>query len=1058
MLPGVRSSVHEFKSRFSPLLAVLGWVLMLGGAAPVSVSSTTVTTSQPSVSFGSVALRASSGSKQSISFTVPSGITLGGISALTLGAPNLDFTVTGGTCANATTNTSCTVQVQFLPTAVGTRQGALVLSDQSGNTLILVLLVGTGTGPMVAFGPGIITTVAGNGSCAIRDGYGICYSGDGGLATSAELWFPADIAFDGAGDLYIADSAGDDNRIRKVTNGIINTVAGVGTSGYNGDNIQATTAELSGPRGIVVDGAGNLCIADSGNNRIRKVTPGGIISTVAGNGTAGYGGDGGPATSAELNNPTSVAMDGAGSLYIADTGNNRIRSVSPGGTITTVAGNGTAGSSGDGGPATKAEFYYPAGVAVDGAGNLYIGDTGNNRVRMVAPGGVITTVAGNGYGEGGTGSGGVITGSGGFSGDGGPATSAELNNPEGVAVDGAGNLYIADSTNHRIRKVTPGGIITTVAGDGGCAELGLGEGNCYNGDNITATSAYLRYPSNVVVDTVGNLYIADYWNWRVRKMDVSDPPAFNFDSIFVGDTSAPIDVSVLNLGNTTLDIPEISTALPYTFTDPYTSCSATGQTLASAASCGLGIEFKPTEIGPYSGSVVLTDNTLNLAAATQTIRLNGDGVQPQTITFPNPGTQTYGVPPITLKATASSNLPVSYEVISGPAAVSGSTLTITGGGVVTVQASQNGNADYGSATPVSVTFTVNPATQIITFPNPGTQTFGVAPITLKASASSNLAVSYAVTWGPARVSGSTLTLTEPGLVTVEATQAGNADYAAATPVSITFTVTPGTPTYSSGNFGSVAVGAATGSTHTFSFTIPSGTILETISVLTSGAPNLDFTVTGGTCAKGTTNTTCTVQVQFLPKFAGTRLGGMVLTGESGAPLITFPLYGTGLGPQTIFLPATQTNLGFNASSVAVDGSGNLYVVASAAVYKETLQANGSYTQTPIGSGFYSPSGVAVDGSGNVYVSDFGNNDGVDTPTHQAVYKETLQADGTYIQTTIGSGFYGPAGVAVDGSGNVYIADNDTMVSGGGDLPPCSVYCRNNWASGSTAPPPPSPKT
>jgi hypothetical protein len=167
-----------------------------------------------------------------------------------------------------------------------------------------------------------------------------------------------------------------------------------------------------------------------------------------------------------------------------------------------------------------------------------------------------------------------------------------------------------------------------------------------------------------------------------------------------------------------------------------------------------------------------------------------------------------------------------------------------------------------------------------------------------------------------------------------------------------------TTTKTSVNFGSVAVGAATGNSQALSFTVPSGITLATVSALTLGAPNLDFTITGGTCAEGATNATCTVQVQFLPKFAGTRLGGVVLTGQGGAPLITVPVYGTGVGPQMIFLPGTQTNLGFSGwlAGVAVDGSGNLYLVGTAAVYKETLQADGSYKHSTIGSGFHGSRG------------------------------------------------------------------------------------------------------
>ncbi len=207
--------------------------------------------------------------------------------------------------------------------------------------------------------------------------------GDFGYATNAALYAPSGVAMDGAGNLYIADR--DNERIRKVdTNGVITTVAGNGTNGYAGDGGAATNAELANPIGVAADGTGNLYIADFINNRIRKVDTNGVITTVAGNGAFGYAGDGGEATHAELNSPTSVAMDGAGNLYIADMHNQRIRKVDANGVITTVAGNGTNGYAGDGGAATNSELNLPHSVAVDGVGNLYIADAGNMRIRKVS--------------------------------------------------------------------------------------------------------------------------------------------------------------------------------------------------------------------------------------------------------------------------------------------------------------------------------------------------------------------------------------------------------------------------------------------------------------------------------------------------------------------------------------------------------------------------------------------------------------------------------------------------------------------------------------------------
>ncbi len=288
-----------------------------------------------------------------------------------------------------------------------------------------------------------IYTVAGNGTLG--------YTGDNFSATSAELHGPYGVAVDSAGNLYISDSG--NNVIRMVSKGVITTVAGNGTPGYTGDNGPATSAQLDAPYGVAVDSAGNLYIADSVNNVIRKVSKG-VITTVAGNGTCCFSGDNGPATSAQLFTPVAVAVDSAGNLYIADFGNNIVRKVSNG-VITTVAGNGTPSFGGDNLQATSAELDQPTGVAVDSSGNLYIADTANIRIRKVS-GGVITTVAGGGTG---------CTQQTDPLGDGCPATSAELYEPMGLALDAAGNLYIADTVNNRIREVS-NGQITTVGGNG----------------------------------------------------------------------------------------------------------------------------------------------------------------------------------------------------------------------------------------------------------------------------------------------------------------------------------------------------------------------------------------------------------------------------------------------------------------------------------------------------------------------------------------------------------------------------------------------------------------
>ncbi len=264
--------------------------------------------------------------------------------------------------------------------------------------------------------------------------------GDGGAATSAGLSHPHGVALDKSGTLYIADTAG--NTIRKVSSGgTITRVAGTGEAAFSGDAAAATSATLNTPLGLALDAAGNLYIADTLNQRIRRVATDGTITTVAGNGTASYSGDGGAATDAGLNYPQRVALDSEGNLYIADTFNHRIRKVTPDGTISTVAGNGISKYSGDGGPATAASLNYPKGIAIDAAGNLLIADCFNSRIRVVTEDGRIFTAAGNGFF--------------GDTGDGGKAKKAQLRFPSGIAVGLVGKIYIADTDNHRIRLLTP---------------------------------------------------------------------------------------------------------------------------------------------------------------------------------------------------------------------------------------------------------------------------------------------------------------------------------------------------------------------------------------------------------------------------------------------------------------------------------------------------------------------------------------------------------------------------------------------------------------------------
>jgi uncharacterized protein (TIGR03437 family) len=340
---------------------------------------------------------------------------------------------------------------------------------------------------------GAIHTLAG-------DGY-LHAIGDGGPATSAVLSRPNAVALDAAGNLFIADS--NTQRVRQVAaTGIMGTLAGTGVAGYGLEPGPASTAPLNTPFGVARDPLGGVIVADSYNNRIREVGLDGRIRTIAGNGAAGLAPEDAPPLQAALRAPRGVCVDPAGVLYIVDTSNHRILRAAPGAFLKTAAGNGSSGDTGDGGPARLAQLNFPSACALDSAGNLYIADTGNNRIRKTRPDGVVVTIAG--------------TGGAGFGGDGALATQALLNSPRGVAADSNGYVYIADTGNNRIRQIAPDGVIRTIAGQGEAA---------FAGDGGPAVSARLNAPAGLVLDGSGDLYLADSGNNRVRRLAPDGPVA-----------------------------------------------------------------------------------------------------------------------------------------------------------------------------------------------------------------------------------------------------------------------------------------------------------------------------------------------------------------------------------------------------------------------------------------------------------------------------------------------------------------------------------------------------
>ena len=756
------------------------------------------------VNFGAQAIGSPTAAIQ-FPFTIAAGTTVGSVAVLTTGIAGLDFANASGTTCTAmrySSTTDCVVNVNFTPRTAGARMGAVVFRDGSGNVLASVPVYGVGSGPQLAFRPGAISTVAGSGAYH--------YNPSPVAATSAALRGPTAVAVDPAGNLLISDWF---HRVIAKVNAstkILSTVAGTSApcteptaSPACGNGGPAINATLSNVEGLAVDGAGNWFIADPGDNAIRRVDAAtGIITTVAGDGAAGYAGDGSAATGAELNSPNGVAVDGAGNLYIADTDNSVIRMVNTLGVITTVAGGGTpcgaaTDAFGDGCPATAATLSNAMALALDSANDIYIVDgggganrTSNNLIRRVdAFTGIVTAVAGNGTQ--------------GYGGDGGPATAAELNEPQGLAIDSAGDLYIADTNNNRVRKVDAfTHLINTIAGNGTACSPNTQSAPTTTpacGDTGVPTSAMLG-PVGLALDGAGNLYIADFNDNRIRKVTVG-APSLSFASTAVNSTStdSPQRVQVVNIGNQPLtftgihyptDFPESENS-PKVIPDdlPNPALCTGSESLIAGQYCFLNVDFSPLSGGKLSEEIILTDNALNGKGVTQSIAVQGTGLKlAQTIDFPIVPAQTIQST-ADLSATANSSLTVSFASLTKSiCTVAGTKALLIAAGTCTIQATQAGNADYSAAKSVDQSFAVTVKTQTIGFSPISAQTIQ-STLNLSATATSSLTVSFAsLTKSICTVSGSKASLIAIGACTIQATQAGNSDYSAAKSVDQSFAV------------------------------------------------------------------------------------------------------------------------------------------------------------------------------------------------------------------------------------------------------------------------------
>lgn len=445
------------------------------------------------------------------------------------------------------------------------------------------------------------------------------FSGDGGPAVQASFNSPVFVAVDATGGLLVADWQ--NHRVRRIdSRGVVTTIAGAGSPGFSGDGGPATQASFNGVIGLCLDAAGNIYVNDDRNNRIRRIDPAGQITTFAGNGLRQYGGDGGPATQASFNIGIRCATDTAGNVYVAEQGAHRIRKIAPTGLITTFAGNGTQGFSGDGGPAAAANLNNPTALTVDSAGNLYFSGQFNHRLRRVVPNGILTTIAG--------------TGTPGFSGDGGPATSANLNFPGAMVADGNGDLYFTDGPNLRVRRVRRDGVIETVAGNG---TRGFG------GDGGAPLSASFNGEFGIAIDGEGNLYVADTDNHRVRKISGvaagGPPPGFEASGVTAVGSLVPgvtpgalIAITGKNLTFTTAVAAASSLPLPERIGGSAVTFDGIAAPMVSARNTG-GVEQlvvqAPFEIAGATVAIVVHNGRI----ASPPVAVNVAAAQPNLVTL-----------------------------------------------------------------------------------------------------------------------------------------------------------------------------------------------------------------------------------------------------------------------------------------------------------------------------------------------------------------------------------------------------------------------------------------
>ena len=916
------------------------------------------------------------------SFTVP--VSQGNKQEYTVG------TVAGCVVDGVTSNpagTICTIPITFSPGYPGLRPVPIQAVTSAGN--VNIGLNGLGVGPLAALTPGIITTTAGNGTSG--------YTGDGGPATSAGIYEPQGVALDNAGDVYFADFYHHVVRRIDAASGIITTVAGNGTEGFSGDGGSATSAEFNYPEGISLDSAANLYIADSGNYRVRKVDAAtGIITTIAGDGAKTDSGDGGLAVNAGFRAISDVKFDSHDNMYIADSLSiRRVDVVS--GTITTIAGNGPGGD----GVLAIDSYVYPYSLAFDSLDNLYLVSPTQGNVRVItAANGYINTIAGNGVPDSK------------HSGDGGPATSAGLAEPDYVAVDSAGDLYISEAAGSYIRMVTADtGIISSIGG------TGLDDVNL-PGDGGPATAAAIASPTGIALDGSGNIYIGSYVAERIRKINVSEsalvwPTPTN---VGIPDNSDDPETAILtDIGNFQMNVPfAISPADPVITSgwllDSTSTCSPNGLTpltLNSGQACTLPVDFTPTASGTNNGTLVLTDNSLNVPTSTQTISLTGTGVGqaagPQPVLTPatiNFGSLTVGTTSAAQTATLSNTGGVPQSISSfgffgsntssftqsnncGPSLAAGAScsiaITCTPAAAGSLSANLGANfpspepqlsialtctgtaaaAPQVTLTPASLSFTTvagsTPAPQVATLTNGGTAALVISQVSIGGATGG--AFSQTNTCGTSLAAGASCA------ITVGFSGTGVGSYVAALQVADNAPSTPQAVTLS-GTVTAASAPAATLTPASLAFSTTTGTTSATQNATLTNTGHAPLTITGisltgaNSASFASTNTcgstlaagaSCTISMTFDPTSTGTDAATLSVSDNASGSPQTSSLTGVATAP-----PAAA-----DFSIVATPASQSVTAGGSAVYQVNLASINGSFTQpvTFVASGL--PTGATV---------------------------------------------------------------------------------------------------